>query len=406
MTRLVFVNRVCWPSEEATAQLLRDLLEGLSKRGWDCHIVTATAGIADYTSPDGGSIRIHRLSSGDSLRPKGLIGKALGYRHFARATRRFLDTFLESGDYLVAMTDPPLIGRDVATIAKRRGVNLWHWTQDVYPEVAMALAPNPLVRGLLGRFRKPRNQAWREASRIVTIGEDMASLIKQQVGQDTPVSIVPNWYPQSREDIETRDYRHSWGIAENCLLVMYAGNLGRAHALTPLLELARRKRDTPRIHFIFVGDGAQRASLEKTVADENLGNVSFHPAVPREALDSLLEAADIHVVSMRTACRGTVLPSKFYGVMAAHRPCIFIGPTESDLAKTIVQQELGIACSPGNIAEAVRFLDELVTRPEARNSAKTRVKVFNDTLPKAEDAAVAWHQLLQAESGSPSKTTP
>jgi len=40
MSRVIFVNRTYWPGEEATAQVLTDLAEGLAGKGHDIHVIT------------------------------------------------------------------------------------------------------------------------------------------------------------------------------------------------------------------------------------------------------------------------------------------------------------------------------------------------------------------------------
>jgi len=46
---------------------------------------------------------------------------------------------------------------------------------------------------------------------------------------------------------------------------------------------------------------------------------------------------------------GLVVPSKVYGVMAAGRPVIFIGPGGSEAAKTIVEAECGYVVENGDV---------------------------------------------------------
>jgi hypothetical protein len=111
-------------------------------------------------------------------------------------------------------------------------------------------------------------------------------------------------------------------------------------------------------------------------------------------LDSLLASADIHLVTMRPECQGTVLPSKFHGIVAAQRPSIFIGPCSSDLAHIITSHSLGIACEPDELKPATDYLRRLAASPAARTDTVAPVRAFSATQPSADDTADAWDKLL------------
>ena len=59
-------------------------------------------------------------------------------------------------------------------------------------------------------------------------------------------------------------------------------------------------------------------------------NVSFGPYVPRDKLGASLAEGHIGLVTQNPATLGAVVPSKTYGLMAAGRPVLFIGPASGD----------------------------------------------------------------------------
>ncbi len=384
MPRLLFVNRVCWPEEAATAQLLINLADGLAQLDWDCHIISGSKGGPERA---GNRLTFHQPNGRGVQTSRGLIAKAIAYRQFTNAVIRFLPNFIMPGDRVIAMTDPPLIGTKIAPTVQRHEAHLWHWVQDVYPEVAIALSQNALVRMAFRTLIGSRNRAWSAAEQIVPIGQDMADLIRQQTGPDASIDIIPNWYPAAVEPEVATNFRERWQIGHQMLLVIYSGNLGRAHILSPMLDIAEKCEAAGiSIHFAFVGDGAQKDRLILEVKERGLTNISFQPPVPRDELDSLLQAADIHFVSMRPECRGTVLPSKFYGIMAAGRPCIFIGPQNGDLPELIRSHNLGIACEPFEIGPAVDYHTRLVSNPDVAEESCRSVKKYQTSLPNATDS--------------------
>ena len=69
------------------------------------------------------------------------------------------------------------------------------------------------------------------------------------------------------------------GAAPGDCLVLYAGTHGISHALPAIAHAAARLAGQP-VHFAFVGEGADKARLARTVIELGLRNVSLLPGVP------------------------------------------------------------------------------------------------------------------------------
>ena len=60
-----------------------------------------------------------------------------------------------------------------------------------------------------------------------------------------------------------------------------------------------------------------------------------------DRLDMRLSSADIHIVSLRDEWTGTVVPSKFFGALAMGRPVLFVGSSDSAIARWIQELKVG-----------------------------------------------------------------
>ena len=49
----------------------------------------------------------------------------------------------------------------------------------------------------------------------------------------------------------------------------------------------------------------------------------------------------LHLVTMHENICGLVVPSKVYGALAAGRPCLFLGPEESETAQLVQEHQCG-----------------------------------------------------------------
>jgi glycosyltransferase involved in cell wall biosynthesis len=358
--RAIFINRFYWPDEPATAQLLTDLAEALAALGGEIVVVTSHPGRPEVpTVETHRGVRILRVRGTKWAGRYRLAGKAADFATFFLGALLRLLVTARRGDAIVAMTDPPLLGIGVGLVARLRRARLFHWVQDIYPELAIELAGQRWLS-----IAKPlRDLAWRRAERCITLGSDMATVLTRAGVEPQKITLSPNWAPAglvqpTPEGIA--QLRTEWGLTGK-FVVAYSGNLGRVHYLEPVLAAAEALRDDPRITFLFIGGGAQRASLEAAAASRGLTNVQFRPPQARARLSISLGLGDAHLVTLRPGCEHYVFPSKLAGIAALGRPVIFIGPRESELGRIVAapNRELGLVFEGDDIsalAAAVRLL--------------------------------------------------
>lgn len=400
--RLIFLNRFYWPDEPATAQLLTDLAEGLARRGHGVTVITSHPGRAEVPRRETRhGVRIIRTRS-LGLGRYGLAGRAADFVLYLAGAKWTLLLEAGPGTLVVAMTDPPLLGPVTWIHAGLAGAGVLHWTQDIYPEVAEAVAPGPLSR-LAGLLLRPwRNLAWRHSRGVIALGREMAELLRRQGVPAARVTIIPNWAPAGTEIATAADVRARrvvWDVADR-LVIAYSGNLGRVHDLAPVLQVAAALREEREFVFLFIGGGAQRAELAQAVATKKLPNVRFLPAQPREKLAASLAAADLHLVTLRPGCEGLVFPSKLYGIAAAGRPVVFIGPADCELARLIRDRGMGIARPREDIAGLAAELRRLRNDPAALAAAGAAAGVFSRTAGRIEHGLDAWESRLAHEAES------
>jgi glycosyltransferase involved in cell wall biosynthesis len=394
MARVIFLNRFYWPDEPATAQLLTDLAERLAVRGHAITVITSHPGGSKVPRTETHhGVQIVRLGRGRRGQ-SGLAGKAVDWGAFLFAATWRLWKEARRGDIVVAMTDPPLLAIGAWLAAALRGARLFHWVQDIYPELAIELTRH----GWLAALRPLRNLAWRRADGCVTLGADMAATLAANGVAAGKISVVPNWAPAGLTPTPASAaaaLRTEWGLVDK-FVVAYSGNLGRVHDLVPVLALADALRAESRIAFLFVGTGAQRAALESEAARRGLANVQFRPPQPRAQLAASLAVGDLHLVTLLPGCARYVFPSKLYGVAAVSRPVVFIGPRDCELARLVADRDLGVAFERTDIAalaDAVRALAGDAARCHRHALAAAR---FAADAGGADAAATRWSERLAA----------
>ena len=404
--RVVFVNRFYWPDEQATAQLLVDLAEGLAARGWPVTVVTSRNARA---TPDSSAnerrhgVTIIRVGS-PQRRSRSLAGKAFDYAAFTLALRHRLKRELAPGDWLVALTDPPSLAPLAAAIARRRNARLIHLIKDIHPEVAFAVARSRWLPFLSALWIRWRDRAWRQAEFCVTIGQDMASLVAEHGVAATRLCVIPDWAPGGETlapvSPAQNKLRHAWGVADK-FVVAYSGNLGRVHILERVLAAATLLRDERDLVFLFIGDGPRRSALEATARTQGLSNVRFLPPQPRSRLSESLSVGDVHLVTLRAGCERCVFPSKLYGILAVARPVVFVGSPQCELAQSVRQRGAGLVISPDDPAALAAALRELRADADRRMAMAQAAARWSRETGGLSAALHAWAKLLGTSQAPP-----
>jgi glycosyltransferase involved in cell wall biosynthesis len=115
---------------------------------------------------------------------------------------------------------------------------------------------------------------------------------------------------------------------------------------------------------VFVGDGKRRGELEALARQLRADGVAFHAPRALDGLADSLAAADVHLVSQSRNTQGIIVPSKLYGVLAAARPVLYIGPSDTEVAAVVRASGAGLVVGPGRVDAAADAMRTLALAPE------------------------------------------
>jgi glycosyltransferase involved in cell wall biosynthesis len=400
--RIIFLNRFFFPDHSATSQMLTDLAFHLAGSGIDVHVVTSRQRYEDSHAllPEAESIdgvAIHRIATTRFGR-SALIGRGLDYLSFYTAAYRHILACGQPGNVVVAKTDPPLLSVAAMQAAKRRGVRLINWLQDLYPEVAAALGV-PIIKGPLGGvILELRDASLRAAEANIVVGERTAEILRQRGIAPERIHIIPNWCDDEEiQPIAPLDnpLRCEWGLADR-FVIGYSGNLGRGHEFATVLAAAERLRGDQSFCFLFIGGGQKFAELAQAVGKRGLDPLfRFLPYQERSVLKHSLCVADVHLISLRPELEGLIMPSKLYGIAAAGRPIIAIAAAEGEVAGLVRRHDCGLVVKPGDGGFLAAALRSLRADPDRLVAMGHRARAMLDSHFTRRRAFGRWRSLVE-----------
>jgi glycosyltransferase involved in cell wall biosynthesis len=356
--KLLLLNQFFYPDLSATSQIATDLAIDLVANGIE---VTAVASRGTYLGGQAlpgrdrhEGVDIVRVAA-TSWGKRTLLHRAADYASFYLSSAAKLAT-LPRHDVVLVLTTPPLIAATALVPKVLKGSRLVCWVQDLYPEIAVAFGALR-ERSLAARAMAAVSRlVLSRADAVVALGEEMRHRCIAAGAVPERAHVIPNW----ADGRGVRPVLHSANGLRELLaggarfVAMYSGNMGRGHDVETLLDAARLLRERREIAFVFAGDGAKRPLVE--AAARELPNVRLAPYQPREKLSESLCAADVHLVTLAREVEGLAEPSKLYGIMAAGRPALFVGPERAEVALTLERERCGRRLANGDaagLAEAI-----------------------------------------------------
>ncbi|MBV9749924.1 MAG: glycosyltransferase family 4 protein [Acetobacteraceae bacterium] len=397
--RIILANRFLYPDEVATSRMMSSLAFGLAARG---HAVDAVAsrqrhdGGAEFTPRETvNSVRFHRVATA-RFGGARLMGRAADYLTYHLSAGWRIWRLAKPGDVVIVGTDPPLFSVTAALALAGTRASLVNWMLDLFPEAAIRLGllrPGSPLSRLLCRLR---DMSLRRARLNVAPIERMAELLMARGISPESIVVMHQWSDGGAiQPINPAEnaLRREWGLQDK-FVVGYSGNFGRVHEFGTMLAAAERLRDRADIAFLFVGGGQRHAWVEAEIRRRNLTNVLMKPLQPRERLGNTLCAADAHLVSLIPELEPCSVPSKFYGILAAGRPTLFVGDPDGEIARVIARTGCGAAVRIGEDAVLAAHILNLAGSAAQRAQMGTAARRTFDAEFREAVGISVWQGLL------------
>jgi colanic acid biosynthesis glycosyl transferase WcaI len=384
--RIIVISQFFGPDQSAVGQFLADFANGAAAAGHDVHVI---CGASDYAateaaaagggqredsgptrerSPGSGRICVVRVRTAAFSQSK--TKKLLSYTTFyAGAVWRALR--IPRPDVVLTLTAPPGLAWIGWLVQRIRGCRHVAWEMDVYPDIAIAL-DLPVAAWTSRLLDFPR----RRADAVIALGPCMRTrLLQHRIAEDRIVvaenwadgqAIVPSPFPEQQP-----------------LRILYSGNLGLAHEVATIRAVMERLANSPDFQFVFAGGGLARKELINFCQEHRIGNVTFPGYARLQDLGACLAGCHVGLITQKPPTVGAVVPSKIYGLMAAGRPILFIGPAAATPALLIQQFDCGWRFDCGDEAGVRSLLLRLLEQPdEIRKKGQNGREAFIESYDK------------------------
>ncbi|WP_250465403.1 MULTISPECIES: glycosyltransferase WbuB [unclassified Caballeronia] len=372
------------PELTGTGKYTAEMAEALAAGGHEVRVVCAPPYYPEWKVGEGYRSWLHRIESRKGVRvwraplwvPKKPSGakRMLHLASFALASMPALAAHVAWRPHIVMSIAPSLANAPGAlALARLTGARSWLHIQDFEVDAAFDL-------GLLKNARASRMalgfERWlmKHFDVVSSISDKMVDRAVRKGVELTRVFHLPNWvdtgaiFPLDRPS----EFRRELGIGEHTGVVLYSGNMGAKQGLEVLADAAAALASRDDIVFVFCGNGATKAELQKRCA--GLKNTRFMCLQPVERLNELLNLADVHVLPQRGDVADLVMPSKLTGMFASSRAVIAMAHGGTELYEAVNGR--GVVIKPESAKDLTDAIEMLIGDPELRASHGEQGRLF------------------------------
>lgn len=285
---------------------------------------------------------------------EGTLKRIIDYISYANMA--FFASLFVKTDLIIA-TSPQFftaIAGRMASLFKRKP-----WVmevRDIWPESIVAVGAMK-KNNIITILEKTEKYLYSSASKIIVVTESFKENIKKKGVESEKIHIVKNGVYLEKFKPAPKDLQvlKSLNIHDK-FIVAYFGTHGMAHNLDFILRSAKNVTD-PDIHFLFIGDGAEKENLIQLNKHLYLNNVTMLSSVPKEEIQKYISIIDVALVNLKKSeTFKSVIPSKIFENAAMQKP-ILLG-VEGESKVLVENYNAGLCFEPENEND---FLSKLIT---------------------------------------------
>jgi glycosyltransferase involved in cell wall biosynthesis len=205
-------------------------------------------------------------------------------------------------------------------------------------------------------------KCYQGANLMVTVTQPIVN--KLQISGIRNVELKPNGADTQIFQPYDRDIaRKEAGLPSQDFVIVFNGIVGLYYRLDIVIQaLGQISHKLTNVKLVIIGDGPSTNDLVALTAELGLEQsiLFLGPKSDRLEIAHLLAAADVGIVPLDSSTRVlNALPTKSFEYFACGLPVIATVPTKSELGAIIVNNKLGITCSPEDIASLAEAIERM-----------------------------------------------
>lgn len=362
--KILFLTAYFHPEQAASPYLGENRNQAFADAGYDMVVYTPTPtrGISEDIRQEYKKKKLEFLYDGKMIVHRfNLIGEKKNpilraWRYTMSCIKQlYIGIFAKdarSCDIMFIASTPPIQGAMAALVKKfrRDHIPFIYNLQDIFPDslVGTGLAKKDGLLWKIGRVIE--NFTYRNADKIIVISQDFKRNIMAKGVPEEKIEVIYNWVDeQAVVNIPRSENKlfEKYNLNPNKFYITYCGNIGLTQNMDLLLDVAKELSTEANIHFVLVGEGADKARVKSRVENENINNISFLPFQPYEDISHVFSLGDAGLIISKPGVGENSVPSKTWSIMSAECPVI-ANFDENEIKTILSENNCGIFTKAGD----------------------------------------------------------
>jgi glycosyltransferase involved in cell wall biosynthesis len=232
--------------------------------------------------------------------------------------------------------------------------------RDIWPESIKAVeAVN--ANWIISVLEKIEIFLYKKASRIIVVTDSFLLNLKSKGVNTEKIFVIKNGVDLSIFQPQPKNFNLVQKLQLDGKLVFgYVGTHGLAHSLDFIIRAIHKLKDAS-LHFVFIGDGAEKKKIMKLAEELRLSNVTFIDPVKKTDIGTYLSILDVALVPLKKSTTfESVIPSKVFESVAMNIP-ILLG-VDGETRSIIENYNAGIYFEPENEKEFIEKTTQIAAK--------------------------------------------
>lgn len=280
------------------------------------------------------------------------------------------------------------LGPLIAKLKRLHGCRSYLILRDLFPD--WAVDTGVMRKGLGYRILKQvESYQYRQAEVIgVQTPANLPHLTPWDDGTRR-IEVLPNWL--APVTVSPCSLAVSQTKLSGRRIFVYAGNMGVAQDMKPIIDMAASMKGRSDWGFLFVGRGSETETIRQRISQESLDNVLLHDEIQPQEIPGLFTQCHIGIVALDPRHTTHNIPGKFIAYMRSGLPVLARVNQGNDLTALINQAGVGAAVDSPGLDALIAAAAKLMAMPaDELTLASSRAK----SLWEAEYSAEACAQQI------------
>lgn len=359
---------LAYPKIPKSSNLYTDLMEEFRNQGHEVYVIAPALNANEIGLILEEGIHVIRVKTLPLLNvnpiKKGIANVLLPYQY-----KKAIKKYFKSGTLdLIIMPTPPISLVDVANWLKvKYQSKVYLILRDIFPQNAVDLGMMKKGGILYNFFRKKEHVLYKVADEIGCMSKGNIDYVIQHNPEVKleKLHLLPNWQKEiSQFSGDKIALRNKYNF-DNNFVIIFGGNIGLPQKLENVLAVAELFQPDDKVKFFIVGQGTEKAKIEKLIQEKKLQNVIIKDSLPREDYQNIISVADCGLISLHEDFTIPNIPSKSLSYFNAKIPILAAIDTNTDYGTHIQDEVKAGLWAPSNQPNLIKEkIDLLRSNPQ------------------------------------------